>query len=541
MDGEVGSRDRRAAAAAALLGIGGLATLRLGFGPFEFQAGVLAMMTGWILGLAGLIAWLRSPTSRLGLLLVATAVAWTVANLQRTPLMLVNELTGPLQLVYAAIVGHALLVVPDERPTRPARIPIAYVASLLPQPAGGIAVSATLVLSLGAVSIARLAGRSPWVWPTIAGVVFGATLGLSTIVRWGASGFAAVDLRPAVEITLIVTGLSLSAAAIRAAQRGVRVTDLVVDLGRESGGGIVRQLSSVLGDPSLTVAFPLRGGSRFVDAAGREVLLPGPDSGQSVTMIDGGGRPLAALVHDPATSTDPGVRSAIARAAELAGANARLQAEVQNQLAEVDASRRRLLDANDEERRVLRTQLDGDLGQRLDELEATLTESPALADRASVAAIISQLGETRAEMAAIADGIHPHLLKTSGLTGAVRELARRSAIPVEIAAEPSLTGDLATEAALYFVCSEALSNATKHARAASISIRLGRSGDDLVAEIEDDGVGGADPGRGSGLAGLRDRVEALGGSISVADRATGGTRVVASIPARGDAARVTRS
>ena len=529
--------------AATLLIAGGLAMLRLGFGPFEFQAGVLALMTGWVVGAAGLIALLRAPASRTGLLLVALAVAWDVANVQRTPFVLLNQLTYPLQLVYAAILGHALLAVPDERPPRAAWIAVgvAYAASFLPQPSGGVAVSAALVLGLGSVSVARLRGRSAWAWPSIAGVAFAATLGLSTAARWAMSAFAATDLRPAVEIALIVTGVTLSATAVRAAQRGIRVTDLVVDLGREAGGGIARQLASVLGDPTLEVAFALGDGRRFVDAAGHDILLPAPDSDRTVTMIDSGGRPLAALVHHPATIAGPSVRSAIARATELAGANVRLQAEVQKQRADVDASRRRLLNAADEERRSLRAQLDGDLGRRLDELEATLIGRSTNADRASVDGVINQVDDARAEMAAIADGLHPRLLEEAGLAGAVRELARRSLVPVEVRVGPSVAGDLATEAALYFVCSEALANAAKHAGAASISIHMARMGDELVAAIEDDGVGGADPARGTGLSGLRDRVEALGGSITVADRAVHGTRVVASIPAGQESPRVTRS
>jgi hypothetical protein len=529
---EVGSREWRAAVTAAVLVVGGLVMLRLGFGPFEFQAGVLALMTGWIVGAAGLIAWLRAPASRIGLLLVALAVAWGVANLQRTPFVLVNELAAPLQLVYAATVGHALLAMPDERRPRAAWIAISvvYIASLLPQPTGGMAVSAALVLGLGAVSLIRLRSRSPWAWPSMSGVVFAAALGLSTVARWGTSGFALVDLRPAVEIALIVTGVSLSATAVRAAQRGLRVTNLVVDIGREAGGGIARQLSSALGDPTLEVAFALGDGSRFVNAAGRDVPLPPTDSGRTVTLIGYSGRPLAALVHDPATSPDPGVRSAIARAAELAGANARLQADVQDQLAAVDASRRRLLDAADEERRSLRTQLEGDLGPRLDELEATLTAPPAKADRASVAAVIGQLDETRAEMAAIAEGLHPRLVEELGLAGALRDLARRSAVPVEVFVGSPIEADLATQAALYFVSSEALANATKHARASSISVRLTQTDENLMVEIDDDGVGGADPTQGMGLRGLRDRVEALGGWLTAADRAGHGTHIAASIP-----------
>jgi signal transduction histidine kinase len=534
----MGAREWRAAVAAAALVVGGLVMLRLGFGPFELRAGVLALMAGWIVGAAGLIAWLRAPAGTIGPLLVAAAVAWALANLQRTPFGLVNDLAAPLKLLYAAILGHAVLDLSD-KPRRRApwiAIGIAYAAGLLPQPGSGIVVSAALVVGLGSVSIDRLGSRSASALASIAGVVFAATLGVSTAARWLMPGFAAVDHRPAVEIAFIIAGLSVSATAVRAAQRGLRVTDLVVDLGGETGGVVARQLASALGDPTLEVAFALEDGSRFVDAAGRAVTLPAPGSGRAVTMINHGGRPVAALVHDPATGAAAGVRSAITRAAELAGANAALQAQVQHQLADVGASRRRLLDAADEERRSLRAQLDGDLGHRLDDLEASLADPPTDADRVAVASAVGQLGEARLEMAAIAEGIHPRLVEQLGIAGAVSELARRSAVPVEVTVGPAVDGDLASQAALYFVCSEALANAAKHAGATSIAVRLARTDDRLVVEIEDDGVGGADPARGTGLAGLRDRIEALGGSLRVGDRAGHGTRIAASVPARSGSA-----
>jgi signal transduction histidine kinase len=531
----MGARERRAAVTAAALVVGGLVMLRLGFGPFEFRAGVLALMTGWIVGAAGLIAWLRAPAGPTGVLLVASAVAWALATLQLTPFGLVNELAAPLQLLYAAILGTAVLALPDQRRRRASWIAvgIAYAAGLLPQPIAGVVVSAALLLGLGTVTLDRLRSRSPSALASVAGVVFAVTLGVSTVARWFMPGFTTVDHRPAVEIAFIVTGVSVAAAAVRAAQRARRVTDLVVDLGGATGGVVARQLASALGDPTLEVAFALDGGSRFVDAAGRAITLPAPDAGRAVTMIGHGPRTVAAVVHDPATSADPGVRSAIARAAELAGVNAALQARVQHQLEDVRESRRRLLDAADDERRSLRTQLEGDLGQMIEELEASLADPPTDADRASVASAMGQLGEARLDMAAIAEGLHPRLVEELGIAGAVRELARRSVVPVEVTVGPSVEGDLASEAALYFVCSETLTNADKHARATSISIRLARTGDDLVVEIEDDGIGGADPVRGTGLAGLRDRIEALGGSLRVADRVDHGTRIDVSVPAWG--------
>jgi signal transduction histidine kinase len=534
MPRRMGAREGRAAVAAAALVVGGMLVLRLGFGPFELRAGVLAVMAGWIVGAAGLIAWLRAPAGPTGPLLVAAAVAWALPNLQRTPIEPVNALAAPLQLLYAAILGTAVLALPDHGPRRASWIAIgsAYAAGLLPQPAGGVVVSAALLLGLGPTAVERLRSRSPSAVAPVAGVVFAITLGVSTIARWTLPGFAVVDHRPVLDVAFIVTGVAAAAVAVRAARRARRVTDLVVDLGAGEGGVVARQLASALGDPTLEVAFALDGGSRFVDAAGRAVTLPATESGRAVTMISHGPRPVAALVHDPATTADPGMRSAIARAAELAGSNATLQARVQAQLADVRESRRRLLDAADDERRSLRAHLDEDLGPRLDDLEASLANPPTGADRASVASAMAQLGEARLEMAAVAEGLHPRQVEELGIAGAVRELARRSAVPVELTVGTPVDGDVAGQAALYFVCSEALANAAKHAGATSVSIRLARIGDTLVAEIEDDGGGGADPARGTGLAGLRDRVEALGGSLAVADRAGHGTRIVASVPAR---------
>ncbi|HEX5827766.1 MAG TPA: ATP-binding protein [Candidatus Limnocylindrales bacterium] len=529
----MGARERRAAVTAAALVVGGLVMLRLGFGPFELRAGVLALLAGWIVGAAGLIAWLRVPAAPVGPLLVGAAVAWGIANLQRTSIGPIDVVAASLQLLYAAVLGAAVLTLPDQRPRRGSWIAIgvACVAGLLPQPVAGVTVAAALLLGMGAVTVHRLPNRSPSAPASAAGVAFAITLGVSTVARWYLPGFAAVDHRPAVEIAFIVAGISVAATSVRVAQRERRVTDLVVDLGPEGEGVVVRQLASALGDPTLEVAFALDGGNRFVDAAGRAVTLPASDSGRAVTVISHGALPVAALVHDPTTGADPGTRSAIRRAAELAGANAALQAQVQHQLEDVRASRRRLLDAADEERRSLRAQLDGDLGQRLDGLEAVLANRPADVDPWSVASAMAQLDEARLEMAAIAEGLHPRAVEVLGIAGAIRELARRSAVPVEVAVDPAAEGDLASEAALYFVCSEALANAAKHASATSISVWLARTGDSLVVGIEDDGVGGADPARGSGLAGLRDRIEALGGSLRVGDREGPGTRIVASVPA----------
>jgi signal transduction histidine kinase len=132
----------------------------------------------------------------------------------------------------------------------------------------------------------------------------------------------------------------------------------------------------------------------------------------------------------------------------------------------------------------------------------------------------------------ISRGIHPAILSEGGLGPALRTLARRSAIPVELEVMPETRFPEPIEVAAYFVASEALANATKHAQGSCIELSLGRRNGALLLSIRDDGVGGADPARGSGLVGLADRVEALGGSIDVHSRAGDGTHISVELPVR---------
>jgi hypothetical protein len=539
----VGSPERRAALAAAALVIGGLAVLRLGFGSFDLWGGFLAVLAGWIVGVAGVIVWLRLPTSRSGLLLLALAAAWGLANLQRTPVDLIDAVATVLQFAWAVLLALALLALPDAAWPRAVWLAIlaAAVASLIPLPTGGVAVSVTLIALLGWVSLVRARRRSPWTWVSVAGVTAAVTVGISTIARATVPGFAAIDTRPAIEISLIATGLLLVIAVQRVTQRDVRVSDLVVDVGPETGGEVATRIAAALGDPTLEIAFADPGGDGFVDAAGRPLVLPIDDRDRTITRIVRDGRPLAALVHARGRDPDPSVLAAIGRAIELASVNARLQADVQHQLADVEASRRRLLDAADEERRALRIRLEAELDPRLDELQTMLKAPRAGADGASMHPVLARIAEARVDVATIADGLYPRLVEQLGLVGAVRELARRSSLPAVVVVDMPVEADRATNAALYFVCSEALSNAAKHASASTITIRLERAGASVRIVIEDDGTGGADADHGTGLAGLRDRVEAVAGTFTVGDGTDGGTRVAATIPLGRDSGPVSRS
>lgn len=199
------------------------------------------------------------------------------------------------------------------------------------------------------------------------------------------------------------------------------------------------------------------------------------------------------------------------------------------------ASRARLVQAADGERRRLEHNLHDGAQQRLLALSARLglaSQRPQSAAevQAFLADAEAELGAAIDELRELAHGIHPTILREKGLAYAVRALAARSTTPVNVIELPDTPLPAPAEVTAYYVIAEALTNAQRHARATSIDLRVVCARSILSAEVADDGVGGAREGGGYGLAGLRDRVEAVGGSFCVAASAERGTRVTARIP-----------
>jgi len=222
-------------------------------------------------------------------------------------------------------------------------------------------------------------------------------------------------------------------------------------------------------------------------------------------------------------------------AARLAIENARLQAEVRAQLEQVRASRARIVRASDVERQRIERNLHDGAQQRLLALSFALrlAESRAGGDAELTAALgeaAQQLKEALAELRELAQGLHPAILTRSGLAAAVRAAARRASVPAEVAEVPGERFGSDVEAAAYYVVSEALANAGKHAAATGARVSIARSGGVLRVQVADDGVGGADPAAGSGLTGLADRVAALGGTLCVTSPPGAGTVVTAELP-----------
>jgi signal transduction histidine kinase len=218
----------------------------------------------------------------------------------------------------------------------------------------------------------------------------------------------------------------------------------------------------------------------------------------------------------------------------------RLNAELQARLEDLAASRARIVTAGDVERRRLERNLHDGAQQRLVSLAlslrlalAKLGSDDPVAARALLAGAGEELTVALDELRELARGLHPAVLADRGLRAAVEMLAGRAPVLVEIDEIPTERLPEPVEAAAYYLIAEALTNVAKYARASTARVRVARRGAGIVVEISDDGIGGADPGNGSGLRGLADRVEALGGSLHVESPVGRGTSLRAEIPSAG--------
>jgi signal transduction histidine kinase len=232
------------------------------------------------------------------------------------------------------------------------------------------------------------------------------------------------------------------------------------------------------------------------------------------------------------------LRSKLWRADVVAVENVRLDAELQARLDELRESRARIVEAGYAERRRVERDLHDGAQQRLVALALDLrrTRAALARDPAEAAELLDaashELTAATEELRELARGIHPPVLTDRGLVAALEALARRAPLPVRVEAADAGRAPDAVEAAAYFVASEALTNVARHARAERAVVRVARPDGMLRLEVEDDGLGGADLGAGSGLRGLADRVGALDGTLEVESEGGRGTVVRATLPVR---------
>jgi signal transduction histidine kinase len=317
------------------------------------------------------------------------------------------------------------------------------------------------------------------------------------------------------------------------------VGQLVVELGDAPPEGELRDaLSRALHDPGLNVAYWRPETHDFVDGGGHTIALPQSGEPRTASLIERDGEPVAALIHDASLAQDPELVEAVAAAAGLALENERLEAALRARLEDLRASRARIVEAQATERRRLERNLHDGAQQRLVAVALELGMAEARLDANPARDIVTQarteLSLAIEELRELARGIHPALLTDHGLGAALEALAGRAPLPVTVELELG-QGRLpdAVEVAAYYVAAEALTNVVKYAGAREAVVRATRSAGWAVVEVVDDGSGGADASRGSGLRGLADRVEALDGRLDILSQRGGGTRVRAAFPLDG--------
>jgi signal transduction histidine kinase len=478
------------------------------------DAGTLADLgTGVAVLGTGAIAWTQRRARATGTLLMATGAAWLAGSA-------VDELVflyrGPL---FHLLSSYARIRV-DGR-VRTAIVGAGYVVATV-EPLGASDVATVCMCALVAGAAGERWLHAGGVERRAAGAAAAAAALVCGVLAWGvvarASGVDAHVVLGVYEAAVVVAAAGLAADVVLGRwSRGV-VAGLILDVGRlERAAPLAEEIGRAVGDHSLKVAF--RSGAGWVDEAGRPVALPSAGDRRRVATVVSDD---VALVHDPAVLADPELARAATAVARLALGNARLHEEVATRVQELEASARRLVTAgNDERRRVAAAVEDGAERQLARAAHRLAGIEPELA---------TATAEAATEVHAFASGLRPQRLAQQGLAGALHDLALRAPLPVEVTAPPQRFDDV-VETTLFFVCSEALTNVAKHARATRARVVVADGGGRLVAEIIDDGAGGADVARGTGLRGLADRVEALGGALVIDSRAGAGTTVRAEVAA----------
>jgi signal transduction histidine kinase len=529
----------------------------------------------------GLFAWYRSPENRVGMLMVATGFAWYVGLLARTDPPLLFSIGFTLENLYVGPAVQLLLAYPSGRLNGwidRALVACTYAAVTLGFVPVALSVSSAAYGCTGCPENIFLIADDPSFghsWLDVLSVI-GVAVPLLVVARlfqrWRrasrplrrtitpvflAGGALMVTLATLLALALLggsmelidaffyaslpalalVPYLFLAGLARGRMLRGRGLGRLVRRLGTSLERGELRAaLAEALGDPSVELAYWLPDSRQYVDAEGRPVELPGPDSGRSVTEVDREARRIAAIVHDPTLLEDPERVREAGAAAALALENERLEAELRAKVEEVRASRSRLVEVGWRQRRRLERDLHDGAQQRLVSLALTLRmardrlgpdggDAGLLLDRSR-----EELDLALSELRELARGIHPAVLADRGLNAAVATLADRAPLPVEVRQVPAERLPEHIELTAYFVISEALTNITKYAAASQAWVSVTHANGRLLLEVGDDGVGGADVARGTGLRGLADRLDAIEGRLYIESEPGRGTTVRATMP-----------
>jgi signal transduction histidine kinase len=330
-----------------------------------------------------------------------------------------------------------------------------------------------------------------------------------------------------VTLALFSFPITIAIGLTRGHMARAAASELLIDLAQD--GDLEAAAARALGDPTARL---FRGEPDGILESGA------PAPGRRRAIVERGGRQLGVVEHDAALADEPERLTAVLSAIGLALDRARLADEVQAQLDVVASSRARIVVAADEERRRIERDLHDGAQQRLVGASMLVRRARSRAEAsgdAEQAALLTsaadEVDQGLREIRELARGLRPPLLSDRGLVAALDCLAEAAPVPTSVRSRLEDRPPIVVETAAYFVASESVANAAKHARATSLLITAERRDGDLIVRVDDDGHGGAVVVDGGGLAGLRDRVEALGGALLVDSRPGAGTTVMARLPA----------
>jgi signal transduction histidine kinase len=504
----------------------------------------------WSLVATSLVALERRrwrPTARL---LAVAGFAVLVADLAWTSTHVVGTIGVLVEWLWAAILVQLVLTFPEGRPWAPGArvvVPAAYVvatggqvvvafassnvrAAHRAQEFAALAVGAAV---LGFVGLRLVTLRGPGRRahaPLLVAAVASAATAIGFLGWALAAGASSATPNTIARLVAVSLPVGVAWGIVWSRLHRPQASELVVELSADAADMRTR-LARALGDPTLELAYRLDDG-RYVDAAGHAIELP-RQGDRAVTALASGGEEIAVLVHDPALLDEPGLVESVRATVGLVLENERLAAQVRSQLVEVRASRARIVAAGDAERRRIERNIHDGAQQRLVTLSMALGLEASRAGEGAADTLSraqDEIEQAITELRELARGIHPTLLRDEGLEAAVVSLARRTPLPVTVRGSVSTRIPDTLKLAAYFVVAEALTNVVKHASAAEASVVLDHDGETLRVIVQDSGLGGAHIAPESGLAGLRDRLDALDARLAIDSPPGRGTTVRAEFP-----------
>lgn len=539
-----------------------------------WESALAPAAAGLVYAAAGLLAWWRRPSNRLGVILVAGAAVWLATGLGNAALPGLAAVGVVVATVPLGVVVHLVLAFPSGRlrsPTARWTVVVGYgVCLVLQVPLYLLDPAASPDGMLAVADRPGLANVAVWVQRCVGLAVVAITAGILTarlraatrpqrrvlavLYVYGVVGLITTPLVPTLLVPM--AGMSMEVAGdiqvglltvapvafatatlLGGFARTGELAELGAWLGMRATGRppLTSALARALGDDSVQVLYRVPDRPAYVDAHGRVVALPDAGTGRGVAPVEFGSRQVGAIVYDATLIGDPTPVAQAARVIAIAVEQQRLEVELRANQMQLRLSRIRILQAANQERQKIAQDLHDGLQADLVLLALQaqqLAVQPGTPPATATAAVElrTRIDQAAAGLRNLVRSVMPAPLVERGLAEATEDLVDRIPVPTRLEFDvpqrlPTLVANTA-----YFIVAEALGNAVKHASASALTVRLAQLDHTLTLEVSDNGVGGARPTGGLGLRGLADRVDALGGRLRLESPAGQGTRVLVELP-----------